>query len=245
MFQGFSGEALDFLAGIRANNNKEWFEAHKGIYTEQVYEPLKELAQLLYEPYSEIPDMMAKAARIYKDASFPPFLHYRDTMWIYVRHEAMYWSKSPTLFFELSPEGVSCGFRIAKPDAAFMALLRQELLADAATFLQLVKALEKDGITIGGEEYKRAKPCPEESLLPYFKKKSLSAEVHITDRKLIGSALLTEAVHEVFAKVFPLHEYLQDLYIRSEIQKAAKKLELLPPDEEPSMAPAPKEEFMW
>lgn len=31
-FQGFPQEAIDFLAGLAANNNKEWFEAHKQMY---------------------------------------------------------------------------------------------------------------------------------------------------------------------------------------------------------------------
>ena len=41
MFEGFSKEALDFLLGIKFNNNKEWFEERKNIYTDKVYEPLK------------------------------------------------------------------------------------------------------------------------------------------------------------------------------------------------------------
>ena len=29
MFEGFSPETVDFLWGIRLNNNREWFLAHK------------------------------------------------------------------------------------------------------------------------------------------------------------------------------------------------------------------------
>ena len=29
MFQGFSGATVDFMWGIRFNNEKGWFEAHK------------------------------------------------------------------------------------------------------------------------------------------------------------------------------------------------------------------------
>ena len=94
---------LDFLTEIRANNEKTWFEAHKEVYLHAVYEPLKALSEILYQPYAEY-GMMHKTARIYKDANFPPYLHYRDTFWIYIRHEAVYWNKTPTLFFEISPE---------------------------------------------------------------------------------------------------------------------------------------------
>ena len=32
MFQGFSQETVDFMWGIRFNNEKSWFEAHKADY---------------------------------------------------------------------------------------------------------------------------------------------------------------------------------------------------------------------
>ena len=32
MFQGFSQEAVDFLWGVKFNNNREWFTAHKQEY---------------------------------------------------------------------------------------------------------------------------------------------------------------------------------------------------------------------
>ena len=36
MFEGFSKEAFDFLFDIRINNNKEWFEPRKKIYTQHI-----------------------------------------------------------------------------------------------------------------------------------------------------------------------------------------------------------------
>jgi uncharacterized protein (DUF2461 family) len=36
MFTGFSKKGLDFLKALRKNNTKEWFEAHKHIYTEHI-----------------------------------------------------------------------------------------------------------------------------------------------------------------------------------------------------------------
>ena len=39
MFQGFSPETIDFLWGIRMNNNREWFLPHKQQYIDALYEP--------------------------------------------------------------------------------------------------------------------------------------------------------------------------------------------------------------
>ena len=58
MFEGFSKEALDFLLGIKFNNNKEWFEERKNIYTDKVYEPLKALGEEIYAPFSETAAVM-------------------------------------------------------------------------------------------------------------------------------------------------------------------------------------------
>ena len=35
MFTGFTGETVDFMWGIRFNNERDWFEAHKQIYLAQ------------------------------------------------------------------------------------------------------------------------------------------------------------------------------------------------------------------
>ena len=36
MFEGFSPETIDFLWGIRMNNNREWFQANKKTYVDFV-----------------------------------------------------------------------------------------------------------------------------------------------------------------------------------------------------------------
>lgn len=43
-FTGFYPETIDFLWGIRLNNNREWFEAHKADYQRFLWEPMKALA---------------------------------------------------------------------------------------------------------------------------------------------------------------------------------------------------------
>ena len=43
MFTGFSPETVDFLWGIRMNNNRDWFLAHKKQYVDSLYEPMKAL----------------------------------------------------------------------------------------------------------------------------------------------------------------------------------------------------------
>src|ERR1035437_3950865 len=44
MFEGFSNETFKFLHGLKKNNNKEWFEAHRDEYERSLRGPSKALA---------------------------------------------------------------------------------------------------------------------------------------------------------------------------------------------------------
>ena len=89
MFQGFSQGAVDFLWGVRFNNERPWFEAHKQEYLDLVAAPLKELAlQTQLAMLEKYPDLQleVKVSRIYRDARR---LHgrgpYKDHMWFVMR----------------------------------------------------------------------------------------------------------------------------------------------------------------
>ena len=89
MFQGFSDTTIDFMWGVRFNNEKAWFEAHKEEYLTSFYEPMKALGQELWERLDAAhPDLglICKVSRIYRDARR---LHgrgpYKDHLWFCVR----------------------------------------------------------------------------------------------------------------------------------------------------------------
>ena len=64
MFQGYSPETVDFLWGIRMNNNREWFMAHKPDYVSYLYEPTKALGAQLFQPFLDSPGTLCKVSRI-------------------------------------------------------------------------------------------------------------------------------------------------------------------------------------
>ena len=248
MFEGFSQEALEFLLGIRHNNNKEWFEPRKAIYTEKIYEPMKTLGEELFAPFSDIDGMMYKVGRIYRDENFAPYLHYRDTMWIYVRYDAWYWSKTPTLYFELSHEGAEFGFRISKPEAAVMERFRSQLSEDSKPFLDMISELEeKYGLTVGGDEYKRKKPCNVPEAERFFLKKGLSVYAKVSDPDELFSRKVAEHTAEVFKAVQPVNDYFHEIVEIEELAKAIEKEGKLQAQQEPeiNMVKAPDVEFMW
>ena len=238
MFQGFSEETFEFLSGIRENNNKEWFEKHKNIYTEKVQTPLRELSEEIFKPF-ENTGMIYKAGRIYRDANFPPFLHYRDVLWIYIRYDALYWNKTPSLFFEISPEGAEYGFSIPKPDAAVMEFFRNDLTENSADFLDIIKKIKRKNIKVSGDEYKRPKPCTVPEAKEFFMKKGLSASVKIPKDEISGNISLPKDIVRIFKAVSPLNEYFHNIVQTVENKKAN------PVIEEENTVKAPVDEFMW
>ncbi|MBU1658739.1 DUF2461 domain-containing protein [bacterium] len=73
-FNGFSKKTLPFLSAIRANNNKEWFEAHKSEYRELILEPslafvieMGEHLQALEPAINAVPKINGSLFRIYRD----------------------------------------------------------------------------------------------------------------------------------------------------------------------------------
>ena len=73
-FCGFSKKTLPFLKAIRKNNNKEWFEAHKGEYEEYILNPSRafvvemgEHLQALEPTINAQPKINKSLFRIYRD----------------------------------------------------------------------------------------------------------------------------------------------------------------------------------
>lgn len=75
MFQGYSQETVDFMWGIRFNNERGWFLAHKDDYQQHLLATTRELGQAVYEGLSAaLPQepLILKVSRIYRDARAAP-----------------------------------------------------------------------------------------------------------------------------------------------------------------------------
>ena len=111
MFQGFSGATVDFMWGIRFNNEKGWFEAHKEEYLTTFQRPMKALADEVYVAFTDRHpdlDLICKVSRIYRDArrlfGRGP---YKDHLWLSLTRPHEEGCAEPVFWFELGPEGYS------------------------------------------------------------------------------------------------------------------------------------------
>ena len=208
-FQGFSPETIDFLWGLRFNNNREWFEPHKQQYVQTLYEPMKALAAELYPAVREqFPELECKVSRIYRDQRMHPPVPYKESLWICFRTSDRPWGEQPVLFFELTPDDYSFGFLFWFARPWQMDQLRKQLLAEPGPFLKIVKELEAgDSLRLSGQSYKRPKPCPNPDLERFFNMKNLYAYVNRSIDERLYSPDLSKEISEAFEALMPLLRY--------------------------------------
>ena len=209
MFTGFTPETMDFLWGIRMNNNRDWFTQHKGDYVRTLYEPMKELGQAVFQPFLERPGNLLKVSRIYRDARMHPPTPYKESLWLCIRRDVDWWAENPCLYFELNPEGANYGFFYWKPRTAVLEDFRRNISAKPDDFLKLISGTEAAvGQPVTAECYKRPKPTDNPALIPYFAWKGqigCTREIAPGDR-LFGPQL-EEEVSGFFEALTPLYEY--------------------------------------
>ena len=225
MFEGFRPQAIDFLWCIRFNNNREWFADHKQEYTRELNNPLKAMAQALYAPYCQNPNLIMKVCRILRDTRMHYDLPYRDSLWLSLRPRTEEWYRVPNLYFSIRPEGVEYGLSLWRPEPAQMELFRKTVSADPDAFLSALEATERaTGEKVTADCYKRPKPCENPDLLPFF---SWKTNVSCFRQEPVGPGIfepeLADRVGTFWAGTRPLFDFFDTM--RPIVKKVAFSLE--------------------
>ncbi len=215
MFKGFSPETVDFLWGIRMNNERSWFLEHKQNYVNYLYEPMKALGKELFQPFWDKPGNIVKVSRIYRDARMHHPLPYKESLWICIRRDVDWWGENPCLYFEITPDGISYGFFLWKPRTATLEQWHQDWAAHPRKFLKLIRDTEKStGLPVTAKLYKRPKPAPSKELEPYFAwKEQIGCTVHEDFSPEVFGPQLLERVGDLFRKLTPLYEYFNQFCV--------------------------------
>ena len=209
MFTGFTPETVDFLWGIRLNNNREWFLANKKQYVDTLYEPMKALGKELFQPFLDKPGNVLKGSRIYRDARMHHPDPYKESLWICIRQDVEWWAENPCLFFDINPDGINYGFCLWRPRVATMKDFRDYITAKPDDFLELIRSTEEAvGMPITADLYKRPKPTDNPDLVPYFAwKGNISCIIHEDFSESTFGPELAHRVREFFEKLTPIYDY--------------------------------------
>ena len=219
MFEGFSQQTVDFMWGIRFNNERPWFEAHKSDYQTYFLTPMRELgAQVQSALLERFPKrrLNLKVSRIYRDArrlfGRGP---YKDHLWLSL---SQYGNESsggnhPVLWFELAPEGWSYGMGFWGAQPIIMEKHRARINRDPKPLLELHNRLAKQReFVLEGPEYKRTKPCGEPKLSTWYNKKSLSVGHEEELTELLYTPALVDRLVEGFTFLLPYYDYFSTLW---------------------------------
>ena len=215
MFQGYSGATLDFMWGIRLNNDRAWFQAHKQDYLDHLYQPTADLGRQVYdrmlEKYPKL-DADLHISRIYRDARR---LHgrgpYKDHLWFTIERPHERFEGVPALYFELAPNYFSygCGYWDASP--ATMAKLRRRIETDPKRLEKLVRKLNKSRFTLSGEQFKRPKGDVGKLLNPWYNAKNIAVGYDDNPEGVLFTPELKDEVLAGFRELMPLYLYLDSL----------------------------------
>ena len=214
-FEGFSPETIDFLWGIRMNNNREWFLEHKKEYISTLYEPMKALGQELFELFEDKPGNLLKVSRIYRDARLHHPTPYKESLWLCIRRDVEWWAENPCLFLEITPEGISYGFILWHPRVSMLEDFRRQISANPTPFLTMMAQVEKEtGIPVTAACYKRPKPTDNPELEPFF---AWKGNISCVRYEAVGPEIfgpeLGQRAATLLKQLIPLYEYFNQFQV--------------------------------
>ncbi|GHU87510.1 hypothetical protein FACS1894202_01930 [Clostridia bacterium] len=216
-FEGFTQSTIDFMWGLRFNNNKTWFEEHKNEYQRDLLKPMKALAQDVFarlDGECAKRGLRLKVSRIYRDArrvrDGEPF---RDHLWFSLeKPNDEYWANTPVFWFELDPEGWSYGLGYYQATAETMAKLRARIDRAPKAFEKFIAPLGKQvEFSLEGDEYKRKKNAPTPKTAVWYNKKTFSLIHNGKIEDVLFSRELIARVIGGLTFLMPFYDYFSTL----------------------------------
>lgn len=221
-FTGFSGDSIQFLSDLKANNYRDWFNARKQDYQDVIVEPalafITALGGRLCALYPEINyDTRTNGAgslmRIYRDTRFS-----KDKTPYKTNVGIVFWQgegkkmERPGFYFHMDPESTWVGggwYMMPKPALeAFQGAVADEERGSALE--TVLRQLQAEGFRIWGDRYKRVPsgfPAdhPHADLLKYKGLFAASADI---EESLLTSPALVDHCYDICAAQAPLQHWL-------------------------------------
>lgn len=215
MFEGFTPGAIEFLWGIKFNNNREWFLPRKDEFLALVDAPMRalggEIFAALNEEYPQL-SLRLHVCRIYRDArrlfGRGP---YKDHLWFTIERPHERFEGVPALYFELAPNyfAYGCGYWDASP--ATMAKLRRRIETQPKKLAAIVRKLDKTRFHFDGQPFKRPKGAVGPLLDPWYNAKNVAVSYADNPEGVLFTPQLKDDVLEGFRALMPLYRYLDTL----------------------------------
>ncbi len=157
-FDCFSAEALGFLAGLKANNSKDWFAAQKAVYETRLKAPGKQFAEDMAKALGDLTgqDHGSKIFRIHRDVRFSkdktPYNAHLHMAFMPVGQGG----QPPMWFFGLAPDKLLLGCGVFQYDNIPLVAFRDAMAGpQGAQLIQTTAEMRARGFRIADPELKR------------------------------------------------------------------------------------------
>ncbi len=181
MFQGFNEITIRYYEAVRKENSRAVHKENELLYLEGVKQPLEELYFELYNYFSKLDsDLLSNKRRCissaYNDARFCSETPIKEYCYIRFKLPGTDGKNAPGFFFDASLDGYKYGLNIYNMDARGMGKIRNYLLDNRNSSIDIVQNFNAAGLLeVRGEMYKKP-VCPDENsvLRPWLEHKRIS-----------------------------------------------------------------------
>lgn len=208
-----------FFRELRENNNRDWFQANKRRYEEQVREPLLQFITDFGVRLAEIsPHYIADARksggslfRIYRDVRFSKDkTPYKTAAGIQFRHESGKDVHAPGFYLHLEPGSVFAGTGIWQPDTRTLTKIRDAIVEDPSRWQQVISdEAFSSTFKLEGESLKRVPKGydPDHPLIEDLKRKDFIGSIPFSEEKACAPDFI-DRFTEVCRVAAPFIEFL-------------------------------------
>ena len=195
----FSPQLFAFLRDLEAHNEREWFNANKARYEQEVKEPaLAFVEDIGYRLPDVAPHLTADKRslfRIYRDTRFSKDkTPYKTHVGIYLRHARSAEADTAGLYLHLAPDSVFMGAGIWHPGTPALKRIRDALVARPGEWREAVAAVGPTWTLADGESLKRPPQGykADHPLIEDIKRKSFAITSSLTQKEATASGFLDE-----------------------------------------------------
>lgn len=225
-FKGFSPETTDFFHGIKENNNRSWFEAHKQDYLDYALTPARllayDLSKLMLRIDPEIfADPLKIISRIYRDIRFSRDKSpYKSRLFLSFKRRRDDWMDAPGFYFEVDHESYGFGMGIYDASTRTMRAFREAMSESPAEFLKATAFYRRKDcmFRLGGHRYVRP-PAEQKDkrLQEWFMMKNFYLYCDRPADKVLYSPKLETLMAKGYKQLVPFYRYLWKIKARAGI----------------------------
>ena len=223
-FTGFTKETIRFFTGLRRNNDRDWFAAHREVYDQQVMEPAKAFVVAMGERLRTVapriiavPLVNKSIFRLNRDTRFSlDPSPYKTNLGLYFWEGTKGRMECPGFYFHLEPPDIFLGGGMYMFPESLIPRYRRAVI-DAKLGPELRKIVSglaaRKGFELGGTHYKRvpAGYDPGHPNADLLKHNALYAGWEARIPEELYSARLVDYCFERYEPILPLHRWLVKL----------------------------------